>query len=446
MLISNLVGVRYSDELRKAIACLIEEHELRPGDPLPSIRRMAAELGLSPGTVASAYRQLAADGLVTSSQGRKSIVADPRAAEMPYDWPVSAGLVDLSGVYPAVEHIPDISNFFRNKTYSSGEINSNELVDKLAIVAKEWFYCDGLKSFDLTAHHGTLEAIERFLGIHVAPGKSVAVEDPGLPAITSLIRNMRLDPVPLQMDCQGVTPQALECAIVDYRASAVVLTPRAQNPTGYARNAERASQLRNVLEKYPDVSLVENDHFSLLSGCEFFSCHTESNPWMITRSLSKLLGSDVRLTLCASDNATHMKLRQRQLLSSGWVSRFLQAVSADALSDPCILQQLKSSQSVYSQRRLLVTDCLQNEHDLYVRGSSGLTMIVSVTDEGRAKSRMEYLGWAVQSGTQYRIDHEPFIRFSVSNLVDKLVPQFCLDLKEAIDGGSLRSRSGQIVC
>lgn len=434
MLIHKLVGARYSDELQKAIALCIQEGELPPGARLPSIRRLAAELGLSPGTVASAYRELAAQGLVESSQGRVSTVVDPSASEMPYNWPVPTGLVDLSGIYPNTKYIPDISRFFQKETFLSNEVKSNDLLDKLSIVGQEWFYQDGLKNFSMTAQHGTLEAIGRFLGIYTSPGKSVAMEDPGLPAITSLIKNLHLNPVPLQMDIHGVVPQSLEYALKNCKASAVIFTPRAQNPLGCAFSAERASHLRSILNKHPNVAVVENDYFSLLAGSEFFSCHTESNPWIVTRSLSKLFGSDVRLTICASDDRSYTKIRQSQLLSSGWVSNFLQSISADALKDADILEQLKVSASVYSKRRSSLMSLLTREYNLRAYGNSGLTIIIHVDDEVRAKSRMAYRGWAVQSGAQYRIQYEPFIRISVANLADSLIPKLCSDLEEAANG------------
>jgi GntR family transcriptional regulator len=48
---------------------------LQPGDQLPSIRDVVAALAINPNTVAKAYRDLEARGLVESRQGRGTFVA-----------------------------------------------------------------------------------------------------------------------------------------------------------------------------------------------------------------------------------------------------------------------------------------------------------------------------------------------------------------------------------
>lgn len=56
--------------LRKAIA----GGKVAPGDRLPTVRQIAGDLGVSLNTVARAYRQLEADGLVESVRGRGTVV------------------------------------------------------------------------------------------------------------------------------------------------------------------------------------------------------------------------------------------------------------------------------------------------------------------------------------------------------------------------------------
>ena len=49
---------------------------LAPGDVLPSVRRLAMELGITFNTVAQAYRQLAEEGWLELKHGRRAIVID----------------------------------------------------------------------------------------------------------------------------------------------------------------------------------------------------------------------------------------------------------------------------------------------------------------------------------------------------------------------------------
>lgn len=61
-----------STRLRVAIAA----GELRPGDGLPSVRRLSARLRVNPATVVQAYRELEDDGLVITRQGVGTFVQD----------------------------------------------------------------------------------------------------------------------------------------------------------------------------------------------------------------------------------------------------------------------------------------------------------------------------------------------------------------------------------
>jgi GntR family transcriptional regulator len=49
---------------------------LRPGDALPSVRQLAADLGVNPNTVKQAYRELEREGLVLVRRGQGTFVTD----------------------------------------------------------------------------------------------------------------------------------------------------------------------------------------------------------------------------------------------------------------------------------------------------------------------------------------------------------------------------------
>lgn len=57
------------EQLRRQLAELIQSAALAPGDRLPPLRQLAADLSLAVGTVARAYRELESAGLVSSRRG-----------------------------------------------------------------------------------------------------------------------------------------------------------------------------------------------------------------------------------------------------------------------------------------------------------------------------------------------------------------------------------------
>ena len=59
-----------------SIRVLLVEGQLQPGAALPSVRRMAIELGVHFNTVAEAYRELAVEGWLDLQQGRGARVIE----------------------------------------------------------------------------------------------------------------------------------------------------------------------------------------------------------------------------------------------------------------------------------------------------------------------------------------------------------------------------------
>ena len=63
-------------QLRDRVVAMILDGVLKEGDPLPSLRNVAAELRVNPLTVLKGYQQLVEDGLVESRRGRGMFVND----------------------------------------------------------------------------------------------------------------------------------------------------------------------------------------------------------------------------------------------------------------------------------------------------------------------------------------------------------------------------------
>jgi DNA-binding transcriptional regulator YhcF (GntR family) len=74
------------EQLRQQVSALVTGGALAPGARLPAIRQLANDLGLAGGTVARAYRELEADGVVTTHGRHGTVVAGPpREAGPPPD-------------------------------------------------------------------------------------------------------------------------------------------------------------------------------------------------------------------------------------------------------------------------------------------------------------------------------------------------------------------------
>jgi GntR family transcriptional regulator len=83
-------------QLRDRVVAMILEGVLREGDPLPSVRSVAADFRVNPLTVLKGYQQLVDERLVEKRRGlgmfvsvgaRKALMKDERQRFLEDDWP-----------------------------------------------------------------------------------------------------------------------------------------------------------------------------------------------------------------------------------------------------------------------------------------------------------------------------------------------------------------------
>ena len=68
------------EQLRAQVVAGIDDGSLPVGSRLPTVRKLAAELGVAPNTVARVYRTLEASGVIETRGRNGSFIADPQAA------------------------------------------------------------------------------------------------------------------------------------------------------------------------------------------------------------------------------------------------------------------------------------------------------------------------------------------------------------------------------
>jgi len=78
------------EQLRSQLAGQVADGRLPAGSKLATVRQLAADLGLAPGTVARAYRELEADGVIVT-HGRRGTFVSSRVLDVgPEDGPSPA--------------------------------------------------------------------------------------------------------------------------------------------------------------------------------------------------------------------------------------------------------------------------------------------------------------------------------------------------------------------
>ena len=418
---------RNASEISRDIEAAVREGRAQPGAPLPPVRALAASLGLSPVTVASAYRELREKGIARGNgRAGTKITGAPPIGPRP-SLVVPPGVRNLQAGSPDPSLLPDLPSGRpqQHRLYGDPPVSP-----RLGRLAAERFAADGIAADHLAVVGGALDGVERAFGAWLRPGDHVGVEDPGYPPVLDLLSALDLSAVPMALDEGGVTPAALRAALAR-GCRAVLFTPRAQAPTGAAWDGQRAADLAAVLAAGPDVLVVEDDHAGPVAGAAAHSVAGAAQRWATIRSVSKSIGPDLRLAVMAGDAVTISRVEGRQALGTGWVSSLLQEIVADLWADRATGRLFARAAAAYAQRRGHLIDAL-GARGVPAMGRSGLGVWVPVADEPAVTGALLERGWAVAPGERFRMTSPPAIRVGTGTLTREEAVRLAADIAGAL--------------
>jgi DNA-binding transcriptional MocR family regulator len=421
------IAGRSASTIAASVETEIRESRLEPGASLPTVRELARRLRVSPTTVAAAYRHLRLRGLVAGQGRRGTRVSHRPPLPMRSAGPASSALRNLADGNPDPQLLPRLPILRPDPAVRLyGERSS---LPELVAHARRGLASDGIAG-EVAVVSGGLDGIERVLQAHLAPGDRVAVEDPGFTGVLDLVSALGLAVEPVALDELGALPDDLDRALRE-RVRAVVLTPRAQNPTGAAMSAERAREIRSVLDRRPEVLVVEDDHAGPVGGAPAIGVCPRPARWAVVRSVSKFLGPDLRLAILAGDAVTVARVEGRQRLGMGWVSHLLQRTVLALWSDRRVTGRFAKVAEAYAKRRQALISALARR-GIASRGRSGLNVWIPVAEEAAAVAALAERGWAVRAGEPYRTRTPPAIRVTVSTLRPAEAERFADDLAAGV--------------
>ncbi|MER5206866.1 aminotransferase class I/II-fold pyridoxal phosphate-dependent enzyme [Streptomyces sp. NPDC002825] len=418
----------------KGIAASVErgvsEGGLAPGDALPPVRRLADELGVSPGTVATAYKELRQRGLIVTRGRGGTVVAEVPSVASRRPPRVPAGLVDLAGGHPDPAFLPVL----RPPAAVAPVYGSHRAAPRLAHLeesTRAWFERDGVSAEHVTFAHGALDCIARLLSTELRPGDAVAVEDPGFHHLLDLVPALGLRSVPVAVDGEGLVPDSLRTALRG-GVRAVVCSPRGQCPTGAFFTRARRDELVAVLREFPEVLVVEDDHNAEVGGAAAYTLAAAGlERWAQVRTVSKHLGIDLRWAGVACDAVTLARHDGRMLMTSGWVSHVLQETVAGLFADEAVRDLVAAGEEAYAERRAALIGAL-GAYGIRAVGASGLNVWVPVRDESAVVNGLRTQGWWVAAGARFRITAPPAVRITTATLAPADAVRLAADFAEVL--------------
>ncbi|WP_270353574.1 PLP-dependent aminotransferase family protein [Microbacterium testaceum] len=264
------------EQLAHGIRAAVLAGRVRAGDPVPSSRALAADLGLARGTVVSAYEILAGEGYLVTRPGGGTAVAEVTRAAAPSTAVATASpdpvaptpLVDLRPGRPGTTGVVDAAWRSAWRRASTLDVDS-DIGDVLgdpalrAAIAAHLGRTRGLDVApdDVIVAAGTSDAmLLTLLALGQRGGTlRVGIENPGYPRVHRLLARLGAQAVPIAV--RSTTGLDLDAVEERDDLDAVIVTPHHHYPLGSRLDAAARSRLLNWAARTATV-VIEDDYDS----------------------------------------------------------------------------------------------------------------------------------------------------------------------------------------
>lgn len=248
--------VRIADAIRTQISTGI----LAPGEPLDSTRAIAEQLGISRGSVVSAFEQLIAEGYLTARRGSGTQV-NPQLPHPHIPEPAPAPmLADAPASIRLTPGLPDTTGIITSEWRAAWrEAASHPLGQDTSLPQEIAAHLRHMRGLDVNPQRivvtaGARDGLTLLLRALESP-LTVGVESPGYPSLRRIPAALGHTVVEVPTDAHGVTtPDALD---------ALIVTPSHQYPYGASLPAARRVELVDWARRHGAV-LIEDDFDSEL--------------------------------------------------------------------------------------------------------------------------------------------------------------------------------------
>lgn len=417
--LAERIGERSARGIASALTDLIRRGDIAEGARLPTVRGLAAELGVSPATVADAWSTLRRHRVVSAQRRRGTVVIGPPSVPRParYERIGEFGsrlAVDLAIAAPDPALLPALDDALaaaarteRLNDYARETITARlrEAVEPTWPFAAERSLVVG----------GGYEGVQLVCQTLALPGDRIAVENPTGARLLDIFEAQSVEVLPVACDRDGPVPAALARAL-EANPAAFVYQPRGHTPCGHALTPARAAELAALLAPAGTLA-VEDDGLGEVSAAPAVSVG-EYLPGrtVLVRSYSKSHGPDLRIAVIGGAGETVDKVRVLRSYGTGWTSRVLQDALAHLLGDSRARQAVAHARATYARRRESLAAALA-ERGVPTANRDGLMLWVPVADESEALVTLAAHGVAAVPGSRYQVTPaEPRLRIATSRL------------------------------
>lgn len=406
--------------LATAIARAAREGVLADGHRLPSIRAIANEIGVSPTTVAAAWQLLTRSGVIVTSGRRGTVIASRSGKALRYRRavdPTSSVPLDLSTGVPDPRLLPDLGSAvraLRQAVVPGSYLDAPVLPELDDVLRATWPY----EVSAITIVDGAMDGLDLAARATLQFGDRVVVETPCFPPLLDLLESHQVEIVGVGLDDGGIDLEQVRAALAR-PTRAVILQPRAQNPTGISMTQVRARALSEALADTGTI-VIEDESWAAVAQAEPVSVGSWLPQQTVhVRSFSKSHGPDLRIAAMSGPEDVMRAIGEIRQHGQGWTSRILQRILLELLTDEHAMATVDRARAAYAVRRARMVTALAGR-GTNVAGTDGFNIWIPVADETSAVLSLASRGIGVAPGAPFQVESsdEPHVRLTVSALND----------------------------
>ncbi|MCQ2042151.1 MULTISPECIES: aminotransferase-like domain-containing protein [Stutzerimonas] len=286
LLLYQRIAQQLAEDIRRGV--------YRPGERVPSVRKMSRQLSVSHATVLQAYANLEDQGMIRARPQsgfyvhqtpvltaptpdiaqveRPKLVTRSSIINQVLSESRREGLIPLGAAVPHVDYLPvralhqqlaKVTRFHSPRAFSYMFSPGYEpLRRQVAIRMRDAGVV--VDSSEIVITHGCVDALQMSLRVLTKPGDLIAAESPtyyGLLQLADLL-GLKVIEIPSDPDT-GMSLEALQLAAGQWPIKALVLTARLSNPLGVSIPDHRQKQLLSLAARF-DIQIVEDDIYGEL--------------------------------------------------------------------------------------------------------------------------------------------------------------------------------------
>ncbi|MBW4567183.1 MAG: PLP-dependent aminotransferase family protein [Tolypothrix carrinoi HA7290-LM1] len=392
------------EQVAERLACLIEQGALKPGERIPSVRKLHKQLGVSLSTVLQAYLLLENRGLI-EAKPQSGYYVKARFQKLPSESNTSSEtsyatwdsinqlvmsllaascdphIVPFGAAIPGAELFPTLklNRLFTGVSRRLGkQVNTYEVVPgnkllrhQLARRSLDW--SSGISSEEIVTTAGCMEAMNLCLRAVAQPGDTIAIESPTYYGIIQMISSLSMKVLEIPTHPRnGVCLESLEVALKKKQIKACLFTLNFNNPLGSCMPDDDKKRLVEMLARY-ESPLIEND----LQGDLYFGNTRPSSAKafdneglvLLCSSFTKTLAPGYRVGWCVPGRY-QAQVEYLKFITSVTTSTPVQVTIAEFLQSGGYDQHLRRIRKTYSEQIQCVTQTIYDHFPTNTQATS----------------------------------------------------------------------------